>query len=178
MTPRLSGRERTIFIVCLAVICVYFIYIFFYQPFVEHRTDLATQIEAAQREFIKNSKFISSSQAYKAEYEIYLEKFKQRGSDEEVMSSIVSEIEQIAARFNIRIAEVKPQKVKRGDFYNDFSVNLDIDARLNDVIRFLYVLQSDPHFFGVDEFRFNKNFPQNVNLQSQLAVSKTLFPAK
>ncbi|OGX26643.1 MAG: hypothetical protein A2787_02230 [Omnitrophica WOR_2 bacterium RIFCSPHIGHO2_01_FULL_48_9] len=178
MAIRLSGRERTIFFLCLAVVFVYFVYIFLYQPFQEQRSDLSTQIEAAQREFMKNSKFIENSQAYQAEYDTYLEKFKQQGSEEEVMSSFVSEIEQIAAQFNVRIAEMKPRKVRREDFYNNFSVNLNINTRLNDLIRFLYVLQSDPHFFGVEEFRFDKNFPQNVNLQCQLTVSKTLFPVK
>ena len=176
MIPRhLSSRERTILFACIGTAIVYCIYHVVFKPLAEKETVLMQQIDIASQQLQKHVTAIKKAKAIHEMYTAYLVRFSQNGSDEQMMSSMISEIDSIASRMGIRIADMKPQKVKREDFHNKFLVTLNLGGSLEAIVRFFYTLQDKEHSFGIDEIFMEKDPAQPSALKCRLVVSRTLI---
>ena len=176
MALHLSHREKRIFVLCLITIFIYVSYHYGFVSLKEKKDALQLAVKTKERELRKNLGVVERGKVYDGEYQRILDKFKQTASDEKTMSSLLSEIEQVAGDTKMRISEMKPQRVRKVDFYNNFSVSLTMDDSLTEIMHFLYVLQDDIHRFSVDELRFDKMGPNVATLRCQLVISKVFIP--
>lgn len=176
MLRRLSSREKTMALVCLTAVAVYAVYYFVIKPMKEEIDKSEKQIAIAEKRLTKNLSVTRQMKTVDEEYEKYKAPLKQKASDEQEMASILSEIESAAGQLDIRVADMKPKKVKRISFYNQFSVSLTIDGQLETITHFLYILQNSPHFLGVDEIRFEKTTIRSSQVKCSIVLSKSLIP--
>ena len=137
---------------------------------------MESKIVAGRKQLEKNLKIIHKAQRYEKQNTAIIANFKQKGSDEQAMSTIITEIESVAGEVNIRIADLKPQKVRKTGSFNNFSVSLVLDGQLTPIMNFVYDLQNQPHWFGVDEMRLDKKSPNSPDLKGYLVLSRTLLP--
>lgn len=170
-----TSQERRIAMVLVAVTAAALIYWGGYAPFKEKSAQIKTKIESGKKQLSKNLKTIRKGERYEKENKVLLENFKQKGSDEQTMSAIITEIESVAGQVNIRIADLKPQKVRKADVFNNFSVSLVLDGQLTPIMNFVYNLQNQPHLFTVDELRLDKKSPNSQDLKGYLILSRILL---
>ncbi len=137
MIKRLTQREQFFAIIVVVLGIILFGYYSLVQPFKEQIRLLENKIKDNEKQIGKNFKLIRKGEAGDKEYKIYLEKFKQDKPNEQVMSSILSEIEEVARELQLQISDLKPKRVKEGEYYNQFSVSLTIDGHLEDIVHFL-----------------------------------------
>ena len=173
---RLTLREQQILAIAFFVAFAYFNVHFIFRPLKEKITALENNIRSTQKRFLKNKRIIKKEEAVESEYAKHALSLKQKASDEQEMASILSEVEAVANQLNMRIADMKPNKVKRVDFYNSFSVNLTIEGELATTTHFLYALQNTPHLFKVDEIYFERSSFRASELRCRLILSKALIP--
>jgi len=174
---KFSQRENRIFMLTITVVLLYATYNGMFKPFKQKMISAKLQTESLERQYSKNLRIIRKAKMITQEYDAYLEEFKQTATNEEVMSSIISEIEATAANLSIQISDLKPMRVKALDFYNHFSVSLKINSELVDIIEFLYVLQDQPHLFDIEELRFVKRTRRKgAVVMTNLVLTKTLVP--
>ena len=178
MIKRFTKRELVTFIICIILVVIYGSYIGIVRPLREKISSLDDDFESQQKKLRKNLKIIEKAKAMNRQYDQYLSQLKQSGSNEQVMASILSEIEQVAGQLGLKITDLKPKRVKREEYYNLFSVNLTIDSDLNEILQFIYTLQGEPHFFRVDEFTFEKGAQRNSGqaLKTRFVLSRILIP--
>ncbi len=172
----LSQRERVIIVIFLLSFLIFVIYTWVYKPLADQASLFKDKVKSAERNLRKNLKTIDESEALKKKYEAILKSFKQTTSDEEIMSSILSEIESAANKINLRLADMKTRKPRKIDFYNNFSVSLAIDAELADILNFIHILQNPPYLFSVEELQLSKNSPRITALRCQMVLSRILTP--
>jgi hypothetical protein len=170
-----SQRERRIATGLVVVIALALIYRAAYVPLKEKSADIKGRIETGQKQLTKNMKVLRKAQRYEKEHQTLLENFKQKGSDAQTMSALITEIESVAGQVNIRIADLKPQKVRKVDAFNSFSVSLILDGELTPIMNFVYNLQNQPHLFAVDELRLDKKSPNSQDLKGYLILSRILL---
>ena len=174
---RLTTRERNIFIICVVLMAVYVGFNVVYKPLAQKARLMQAEIESKKERLTRDLRTIRRSKSVGDEYVVLKEKFKQDKPDEQVMSAMVSQIESIAGDLNLRISDLKPQKVKKQDFYNKFSVTLTIYSSFKDIMRFLYDLQKDPLLYSVDELRLDKGSRRKEEtIKTRLILSKVLIP--
>ena len=89
---------------------------------------------------------------------------------------MLSDIEKVNEKIDIRISDKKPQKVKTVDLYNQFSVSLTLEGKLEDVAHFVYDLQNKPYLLRVDELRIDKKSIRTSALRCRLVLSRILIP--
>ncbi len=174
MLTNLSPRDKNSLIICILAILVGVYYFGVIQPLKGSQTALEEQRSAAQKKFKKEKSLIQESQQMAVAYESYLPLFNQDFSNPEQMSAIVAEIESVAAQINLRFSEIKPGKVRKEDSYNIFSVSLSTEGRFEDMAHFLYLLQSKPHLFQVEDLHMEKN--GQAFLKTELVVSRLFIP--
>lgn len=172
-----SSREKMITVMLAGVVAAYAFVQGLYLPFQRKNETMAQKITVAQGKLRKNLGVIEQSKGIEQKYQYVLDTFRQKGSQEQVMSSILSEIEGVAGEVNMRIADMKPKRVRPVDLYNNFSVSLAVDAPLTEILRFVYLLQTPPHMFQIEELSLNNNAGRpDVPLRCQLVLSRTLIP--
>ena len=174
-TRRLSRKEKGIFIACLLLIFIYAGYHFIFKPLQENTATVENQIELKEKRLRNNLRIVRKERIVDEEYDQYSSYLKQKASEEQEMAAILSQIESVANEVNIRIADMKPKKVKRVDFYNNFSVTLTIEGELKTIIRFLYTLQNIPHLFKIDEIYLERSSIRTTEIRCRLILSKPLI---
>ena len=134
-------REKQLFIVTIICCLAYLSFNLILKPLKAKIASQQKDIAALQKQLKKNLKVIKKAEMLNETYNIYINTFKQTKSNEQVMSSILSEIGTVAGEKNLQIAELKPKTVSKNDTYNQFPVSLAMNCELNDLIRFLHSLQ-------------------------------------
>ena len=174
---RFTKSEQNFFVICLFFVFMYSGYRGLILPLKGQIVSVDRKIEAEHKKLDKSSKIIQKAKALEGEYNEFLSKFKQDKSNEQVMSSILTEIEGVAGELDLHISDLKPKIVNKYDNYNRFSVSLTIDSEFVTTLKFIHILQQEPHYFGVDELRFDNNTQRNVSsIKSNLVFSKVLIP--
>lgn len=177
MIKRLTRREQGIFVICLAMIFIFVGYGGVIKPLRAKIVSTDEEIRIYQRRLKKSTRAIRKSRELEQQYNEYLRKFKQTKTDEQVMASVLSEIESIASDFGLLISDLKPKKVKHEEYHNKFSVSLTISSELIEILRFLHTLQGQPHFFDLEETRFDKSSRRKLSaVKARLVLSKILIP--
>lgn len=177
MIRRLSARELKILIVSSVLASAYIGYTFLVTPAKEKLIALDEEILVQQRRLAKSSTEIEKAADLEKVLAVYEQKFKQPASNEGTMSSLLSEIEAVAADLKLQIANLAPKRVKETNFSNRFSVSLSIDGDFMDILQFLHRLQSEPHLFDVEEARFDKGMRQQTSsVKASLVLGKTFVP--
>lgn len=177
MNRLLNKRESNIFVLCIVVVLVYLGNHYAINPLRKMISSVDISIKKAKNKLLYNLGTIEDQKQYKSQYVKYLSKFQQEQNNDEVMSSILSEIQQIGETLNLKISDLKPKKVQKERYFNRFSINLAIDSTFVDVISFIYKLQSKPYLFKVEEFRFDKSPRTNERtIKTYLVLSKVLVP--
>ena len=176
MIKRLTKREQQIFIFCVVLAAVYGVVYGLIKPLKSKAVSLDDDIMDAQKLFQKNARVVSRGKSLDGAYDFYLTRFKQSKPNDEVMTSVISEIQGLARELNLQISDLQPQRVKSDAYFNHFSVSLTIDSSFQDTLQFLYTLQKDPHYFRVDELNFDKGARTQDNaIKTRLVLSKVFI---
>ena len=166
-----------IFLVSVLIIFIYVGYMLVIKPMMDKIDILSSQIDGQKNRLNKDRRLIKKAKTVDDEINNSIQKFKQDKSNEQVMSSIISEIESVAGGLNLKISDLKPNKARKSEYFNHFSVSLTIDSEFTDVLNFIYVLQDPEHLYNVDEVRFDKSSRRrSTEMKSYLVLSKTLIP--
>lgn len=170
-----SKREKLIASIVLGLAFFFLIYSLILEPLLRKLSNINAQIVVQESKFKKNLKILSQEKKVASQYKQFAELMRLKASDEQEMAKLLSEIESVAQGINIRILDMKPQRIKNIDFYKNFSVALIIDGQLKDITQFLYSLQNLPHLIKVDKLHLEKESAFQPELKASLQVSKDLI---
>ncbi len=172
---KMTRREQKILIVCGSLLFVYIFHNLVWKPFKAESKISSQKIRKGEKRLRKSLEIMRRQKAVLKEYTEYLNIFKQEMTDEEQMSSIIAQLEDMTQRQKLQFSEMKPQKMNTFDFYKVFPVSLKMDGSLDQVNQFLYDLQKEPYFFHVDKLRLEKKSRQKSVLKISLVLSKLLI---
>lgn len=172
----LTKRENQILMACVVLLAVYVGYNFVYKYFLEKFNSLEEKIEAQKLHLIKNQKLLSKQKAWEIQYEQLTQALRQQRSDEQEMAMILSEIEAVVNQIGLRVTDMKPQRVRKEDFYNLFTINLTTDGSLPAILNFIYLLETRPHNFDILEMRLERGSPGSTELRGLLTLSRISIP--
>ena len=173
-----TQREHHILTLSIIAVSLYFFYNIVYKPWRQMLDGYNQEKEKDRRILAKNSKLILQAEGIKDVYEKYFNLFQQKRSEEEQMSTIISQLEAIATEMRLHFSEIKPRKVKKSEFCNIFSVSLAMEGSFPTIVEFLYKLQTQSNLFNIEEIHLEKNLPQDNSLQASLVISRKLILGK
>ncbi len=173
---KLTGREQQIFIVAAVLLLVYAGYGVVYRSAKEKFSALDEQIEAKNFRLEKNQRILNKQKNIERVYQQLIQDNRQTRPDEQEMTGILAEIEAVANEIALPISDMKPQKVRKEDFYNKFSVNLTMEGDLTPILHIVYLLENKPHLFDIDEIRLEKSSAGSGKMKCLLTMSRILVP--
>ena len=173
----LTRREQNIFFLSVIMGVVYLGFYGLIRPVRAQIEQVATRMEEQNKKYLKNLRLIRKAEKLSPQIAYYLDRFSQKTSNEEVLTAILVEIEQVAGNHKIQISDLKPRKMFQNEFYNRYSVSLTLDSPFVDIMEFLYVLQKEPYLYNVEDLRFDQAARRNSeSIKTRLILSKTLVP--
>lgn len=156
MIKRLTSREQKILIACLSTVVFCIFVNFVVLPINEKARAIRKEIEAYQKQSEIDFRILQKAENYDGRYGIYLRQFRQPGTSEKTFAVMLSEIERVGGKYEIRITSLEPKGNKSTKQSNQFSISLAATSKLTDIIHFLYTLQQPPYLFDVNEVEFEK----------------------
>jgi len=173
---KFSSRERNIFLVLLVFLALG-LFLKFSRPGGQGAGDTQDQeILMAQKKLRENLRLIRQAKAIRGQYQPLLAQYQQQERPEEIMSTLLSEIQGISNRLQVPITDLKPNKVRRVEAFNHFSVSLAVEGDLAEIMQFVYTLQNPPYNFFVDEFQLRREYSKAKRLRSQIVFKKVFLP--
>ena len=169
----LNRRELVILYVCAAVIGVYGIFMLAVRPLIERGEAIGGQIEAAERRLAKNVQTAQQAADVDAEYQRLVSILGTEGSEGAEGSSMVSKLEAAARQADVQIANMQPQRTVSKEILKAFPVEIVIDGKWPNIVKFLYLVQSDPNLFNVDRLSLEKYSDTTASLRGNFVLSRT-----
>jgi Tfp pilus assembly protein PilO len=98
-----------------------------------------------------------------------------KDSDEEIRTSMLRDVEQFARASNLYLSEVKPQvSLEKGD-YDEFSVRMQVDGTLEELMTFLAELVRTKKLYSVDTLRMVPHPDDHNKIRASITLLRTVF---
>lgn len=174
---RLSKRERKWLYLGIIIIFCIISYIFIAEPIWDDWQKLNEEIYTKERRLLKNLKMLAQEEEISDLYNEYAKNIKMKGSAEEETAEILKEIENIARANSTYITDIKPHgKAKEMDFYKEYYVELEVEADMPSLAKFIYDLQSSKQILKVRHLNLNAKAGGGNMLKGYMIVTKILIP--
>lgn len=173
---RLSKRERYILWVCVTVVLFSLLYNFVLEPAVGRWKSLGRELLAQRVKLEKNLRVIARKELARQDYERYAANVRQKGSDEEEMASLLREVETLASASGVHITDIKPRPVKDMEFYKRFVIEVESEAGIRELTRFIYQLQKSQQLLKVQKLRISAKGERTTALKSTMLITRVLIP--
>jgi len=172
----LSKRERYILYICIFVVASSLLYSFVVEPTARRWRDLGREILTQRAKLDKNLKVIAREESTRQEYERYAANVRQKGSDKEEMASLLREVETLARASGVHITDIKPRPVKDMQFYKRYIIEVESEAKIRQLTRFIYQLQRSRQLLKVEKLRLTAKGRGTPLLKSYMLIARVLIP--
>jgi hypothetical protein len=170
-----SQREKTIFILCCVTLLIFIVYRGLYIPLKNADESIQDKILLAEKQLSKQKRTISESQPFEQDYPSTLSCLKQTAPDEDLPSAIISELNSVAEENHLTIKVSPPAKFKTTIPTKNFSTSVFLEGSFEEILKFLYVIQSCPYLYNFNEFQLNTNPSSEKDLQTHLVLTKSFL---
>ena len=159
-----------------AVLCLVFLDNLVIKPVNARINGLNAEIKASEARLSRYLRSMNRKDDVLKEYQKYAKYVKKGGSDEEETAKILGEIETLARKSNLTLADMKPRVPHTIGFYKEYTVEIEVEGGMDSIMNFLYHLNSSTQLLRVERVRL---YPKKKGLsviKGSILVTKILIP--
>ena len=176
MLKRLSKREKRILVSVIVVTIIGLSYNFLIEPLFARWMKTNRKIEVIKIKLKKSLLLIKEKQKVDAEYSIYEQKLKSKGSNEQDITLILDEIEKVATGSGLRITSMRPKPPDHKDYYSRFTVEIETESDMNSLMKFIYDIKNSPQVLKIEKLNLNtRSSQQGVAIRASMLISKLVM---
>jgi hypothetical protein len=169
---KLSKKEKVGLAAAAIVVSVVMIDRLVVSPIGERFQRLGREIELSEKKLVLDLRNISNKELISGEYDKYRNYVKRSASsDEEEVAAVLAEIEGLARRSDINLADIKPQQAKQTDFYREYYVEIEAEGAMEHIIVFLHNLNSSPQLLRAVKLRMGLKDRESSIVKASIMVS-------
>ena len=175
MFSRMSKKEKTIFYCACAFIAVAVSDRAIVGPIVSRTRELDRAIIDKQAAINRDLKIISQEkniEMRKTEYKAYS---VAETTPEEDTSSLLKEVDSLAAKSSVSLADIKPQDPRIEKGFKKYLVNYSCEATFDKLMELLYNIENSKKVLKVEKFTLSLKSKQDTVLKCSLTVSKVVL---
>jgi len=172
---RLSKRERYILYISIAVIIAVFFDRVVLRQVRNRLNKLNSEILIHEKRLQRSLYIASQEEAISKEHKRYTEYVKQTYSDEEEKSKLLSEIEKLARKSSVFLADIKPGPVKEAGPYKEYTVEIETESKISFLADFIYQLEKSPRLLRVKDFRLTPKKKGSATLKVRMTITEILI---
>jgi len=167
-----KNKKLIISILSIASICLIFIAIIL--PFNKKWEKKDNQIKYKLALIEQNESIINQKTKLNESYSNINKKIQAKLPAERSQGNFLTAIGEVARKTNIHIESMNPQPLKTLGFYNELSVEINMEANLGNVVRFLYHMRKSSVVLVANRLNLQPKSERSALLKGHLIIS-TIF---
>lgn len=175
---KLSKRERYIFYISAIILTVVFLDRVVVRQIVGKLNRLNSETFLQERKLQKSLYILLREKMIAKEYEEYTKHVKQTYSDEEEKARLLSEIEKLARESSVFVANIKSGLAENAKAYKVYTVEIEIESKIDYIIDFIYQLEKSPRLFRVRDFHLIPKENKSEVLKDRMTITEVLISSK
>ncbi|MFH1593560.1 MAG: hypothetical protein ABID09_02555 [Candidatus Omnitrophota bacterium] len=173
---RLSAREKTILYSAMVVISLTLLDRFIVNPiFLKIRT-LSAEIEEEETEIKKNLRMLSYKDKIIAErdkYTVFIDKFS---TEEEGLTSLLKEVEDMANKNSIYLIDMKPRGLSGSGESAKYTISLNGEAQMEQIVEFMYNIENSQKLLTIEKYEISPKARESSVAKCSMIISKLIMP--
>ena len=139
---KLAKRERLVLYFTLALFSIMLLERIVFKPLAGRLALLDREIEIQKMKLLKAKATAGGKEQILKDYNDLSPYLKLKGSDEEVMSEFLKEIEKLARESSVSLSEIKPRSTETKENFKEYAVEVRTEATMPQISDFLYRLDN------------------------------------
>ncbi|MFH1339457.1 MAG: type 4a pilus biogenesis protein PilO [Candidatus Omnitrophota bacterium] len=172
----LSRREKIIFYVALGFFVLTILDRLIIYPVLSKVRSLSEEIREEKAQIKKDLHILAQKERVIEESKKYARYSIQDLSTEEVTTSLLKEIGDLANKTGVYLLDIKPTGVKEGTVFRKYYVSLSCEAQMEQIINFMYSLESSNSLLRVEKYNISPKSEGSSIARCSMIIVKTAIP--
>jgi len=173
---KLSKREKIGVFLGVAFLLVVFLDNLVIKPVTARVKALNMEIKTSEAQLSRYLRNLNRKDWVLEKYQKYTKYVKKGGSDEEETAKILGEIETLARKSNLTLADMKPRMPRAIGFYKEYTVEIEVEGGMNSLASFLYQLNNSTQLLRAEKVRLYPKKKGSPVIKGSIVVTKILIP--
>ena len=149
-----------------------------FQAVMGRMNELNSAILVQERKMQKTLGVLSMEDSITEEYAKCIEGVGRKHSEEEEKSTLLSEIEMLARSSLVSLKNIKPEAMKRIGPYEEYTIKIEVEAKMNYLVDFIYKLERSPCLLRIEKFQLRTKDKKSPILRGQITITEILIGKK
>lgn len=171
---KLSSKEKIGLSLAFAVMAIALLDRLVISPIRSHFQRINQEIKINEKQLAHDLRNVHQQDQIARQFDKYVEYVQRSGSDEEEVAKILGEIESLARKSKVYLANMKPQTPKEIDFYKEYAVEIDAEGDIASLIKFLHQLNTSTQLLRVEKLRLSSNKKGDKTLKASMMIIRVL----
>lgn len=172
---KLNKREKKLLTLTVTFIGSITLYFYVLEPMWNYWTGLDNRISNLNKKLQRSELILSRAKSIEVEYQAYEKRLKIEGSDQEKTAQILKNIENTARSNRLHINDMKPQQIKDEEFYKYYVIELEAEADIMALIKFIYDMQNSETALKVTRLQITASSSKPDILKTELIITKVIL---
>lgn len=171
----LSKRERLILFLTVSVSALAVVYVSAVEPLSARFNKLNSEITLKKRKLEKIYQLLGHREKIETEYEKLVRAAIKENSDEEIIASILNQMEAIARGSGVQINNVRPDRVKEEAGYKRLSIEVSTESNTDALFKFIYNLETSPALLKIERLQISPSRKQDGLVEATFSIVRISF---
>ncbi|MFH1640545.1 MAG: hypothetical protein ABIA66_01140 [Candidatus Omnitrophota bacterium] len=176
LIPRMNKRGKRIFYIAVFFVSALFLERLIIYPIYYRIKTFNKEIRDSEAEIKKNLHIVSQKDKISKEKDTYASFLIKAKSEEEEVTSILKEIEELANKASIYLEDMKPGGTKAVDSNIKYMLNLNCEAKMEQLIEFMYSIENSNKLFSIEKYEITPKSRDTSIAKCSMSISKISIP--
>ena len=172
---KLANKQNFSPLLLIFTLGTIFIFIKLVSPLGMKLTEQSTKLSQKKSQLKDYKRLIRHEDQLKEKLSILSQQIQQEIPDQREKSEFLAKIDEVAENTNVFISTMNPLPYKEFDSFNELSVEIEMDANLGNLTRFLYEMRKSSVLLVADKLTLEPKSDVSALLNGKLVIS-TIFP--
>ncbi len=172
---KLTKREKKLVSATILILGSVLLYTYAIEPLWQYWVTQNTTIVNLKKQLSRDEIILSREDTIVNEYQFYEKKLKFEGSDQQKTAQILKEIETSARSNGVNINDMKPQEILDEEFYKFYRIELEGEANVMALARFIYDLQISQQALRVSRLQITASASKPHVLKIDIIITKIIL---
>ncbi|MCM8797551.1 MAG: type 4a pilus biogenesis protein PilO [Candidatus Omnitrophica bacterium] len=173
---RLSKRERIIFYLAASFISLTLLDRLIISPIHSKIKSLNEEIQERESAIKKNLHILSQKDRISSEILKYASFLNSAKSEEEEITALLKEIEDLANKSSIYLVDMKPAGLKSTDSSKKYLISLNCEAQMEHLSDFMYNIENSNKLLIIERYQISPKSKESSVATCSISVAKIVMP--
>lgn len=172
---RLSKREQSILYVAIFLISLMLIDRFIIGPVFLKINTLDNEIREKESAIRRNTHILSQKDRISSEVSGFSDFLKPPKPEQEELTSFLKEVEGLADKSSVYLIDMKPSGVKDLGSHKKYSIVLNCEAQMEQIINFIYSIENAPGLYLIEKYQISPKSKETSVAKCNVSISKIVI---